>query len=122
MKLRDIASGVLFRLTVSLVMLHGCAHVFSEEVDGGYEEHDSTECPAVPDMAGQVPGLKGVGEAGGSADERVEGCGKDPGMPDKGYGKPTALVDDGAGEVDDEAGKVIGRAGECVGTRFKKCR
>ena len=122
LRLRDIKSGVLFRLTVSLVILHGCAHVSSEEADGGYKEYDSRECPSVPEFAGQVPELKGVVKVVESDDEKVEGCGKDPGLSVKGYGKATALVDEGAGEVVDEAGEVVGRVGECVGTRFKKCR
>lgn len=122
MRPRHVTSGVLLRLTVSLVLLQGCAHVSSEEVDGGYRDHDAAECPSVPDMAGQGPGLKGTGKAVESDGARVEGCGKDPAMSVKGHARPTALVDEGAGKAGDEAGKVIGSVGECVGTRFKKCR
>ena len=126
MRRRNVTSGVLPRLTVSLLLWHGGAQVSSEEVEGAYRDHAAPECASVSDKVGRDSGLKEAGKAVRSDGKRVEGCGEEPGMPVKEDIGPTALVDEDAGnaddEADDQAGEIIGGVGECIGTRFKKCR
>lgn len=121
-RLQDIKLGVLFRLTFCLVVLHSCAHVSSGEMNDGYNENELTEHRFLPERAGQIPGLRGVGKVIEGDDENVEGDGKDSEISAKGVGMTTERVEEGAGEVVDEAGEAFGKTGECVGTRFKKCR
>ena len=122
MRRRNVTSGMLLRLTVSLLLWHGGAQVSSEEVEGAYRDHAAPECASVPDKAGRGSGLKEAGKVVRSDGKRVEGCGEEPGMPVKEDIGPTALVDEGEGDADDQVGEIIGGVGECIGTRFKKCR
>ena len=115
-------SWVLFRLTVCLVLMHGCGHVASVETDGGFKGGDPREYPSVSEMAGQDLAMEAVEEVVEGDDSTVGDEGNDPWMSVKGDGKPTELSEEGTVEVVDEASGEFGKTGECVGRRFKKCR
>ena len=113
---------VLFRLTVCLVMFHGCGHVASEETDGRFREGGPREYPSVRDTEGQTLALGDVEEVVEVDDRKVEGESGSAGISVRGDGKPADPLEEGTLEVFEEAGEGFGKVGECVGKRFKKCR
>ena len=126
MKLPDPANRgrlrTLFRLTVCLVMLHGCNLVSSQETSGGYRETDAAE--RIEERADGIARAVDMDVAiVVKGDDRDVGSdGKDPRKSVRGDGKATEVVDEGTGEVVDDTGEALADVGECSGRRFKKCR
>lgn len=116
------ASSALFRLILGLALLHGCAHVASEDTNGGLEEIDVAERV--------VERMEGIGTAVDGdvrivvldCDVKVEGeCGESKALV-AGVGKSTEPAGEGTDDAVDEAAEIAANVGECSGKRFKKCR